>query len=153
MRKLVSILTGLLMVIMAAFFPVAAGVGNGSTTVQAELDRVRVSIGDVIEFRIIAESADKVRFHFPDENLDLSPFTILDRRIAIPETGRDVTHETLILTLSIYETGEFKIPPVTVQWENVDGKKGEVKTESQFVQVQSVLTGEETQFRNLKGPF
>lgn len=127
---------------------------------RTDLDSVRIQIGDVVTFKIragfgtAAQDAETsgYRFIFPGDDLDVSPFTVVDRSLEAPETGPDGIWETLVLKLSVYEVGEFEIPPVTVAWEGPGGATGEMTTEPEYIQVQSVLSGEEQSPRQLRPP-
>ena len=119
--------------------------------INVHMDQVRISIGDVLTMKINILATGEQRIVFPDQELDLAPFTILERQRDVETTDEGNIKETLTLNLSIYETGEFEIPPAIVRWENGNGQTGELVTEAQFVQVQSVLNTEEIKPRSFKG--
>jgi len=136
---------------------------------KTDLDKVRMTIGDIATFRIRAgfdtgtETGDAIhgeagrpaqdayRFVFPGDDLDVSPFTIVDRSVEVSESETG-TWRTLVLKLSVYEIGEFEIPPVTVVWEGPGGATGELATDPEYIRVESLLTGDEESIRDLRPP-
>jgi len=148
-RKTVLVLLAL--VAIPAQFTQIIAADMSAPKVEVKLNHVRVAVGDVIEFRALLEAEGEVRFQFPDEKLDLSPFVILDRKMEVPEAADNTTREIFLLTLSIYKTGEYKIPSIPIKWKNKDGQEGIISTEPQLIEVQSVLSKEEEKPRDLKG--
>jgi hypothetical protein len=120
--------------------------------VTAETDAVRYRIGDGIKVLIHADVPEGTSVLFPGDSLDVSPFTVLNRRIHPPEPMSGGVRETLELTISIYETGEFEIPGIEVSWESDDGTRESASTQPQYIVVESVLTQEQESPRNVKPP-
>lgn len=148
MRSLIRPITLMLLLLSTVTIPVLA-----VPKVSEELSQVQISIGDSFEYRINAVSDTPVRFTFPTEELDLSPFSIIDRQIEVPADTDAVSAETLILTLSVYETGDFHIPSLDVTWIDEDGNQGQISSEKQFIRVKSILVHEEEITpKPLKGP-
>ncbi len=107
-------------------------------------------VGDLVTLTISAEPDSNVRVIFPGDELSLDPFSILNRRMDVDRSSdRDI--ELLILEISIYEVGTFKIPSIPIIFERADGEMGEIGTDPIDVTVTSVLK-DETEPRGIKGP-
>ncbi|MBN1297017.1 hypothetical protein JXA80_09565 [bacterium] len=113
-----------------------------------ELDATRVRIGDPFHLRLTAEGSAPLRFIFPGDALDPAPAVILDRAMDIPSMPPDTLRETLVLTLALYDVGDFDIPAIAIEWESPDGRRGTLTSEPQFIRVEPILDESTTAPRN-----
>lgn len=143
-------------IMFCLFFPVTSVhlvfSNDMPVSVTTETDTVRYRIGDGIKVLIHADVPEGTRVLFPGDSLDMSPFTILTRRIRPPERISGGIRETLELTISIYEIGEFEIPGIEVIWESADGSRESVSTRQHSIVIESVLSQEQESPRNVKPP-
>jgi hypothetical protein len=120
--------------------------------VNVKTDKTRINVGDALTLEISTEAPRDIRIVFPDE-LNLKPFEVLDRHHEIePGTTKNTIKEKLIVKASIYEVGDFEIPPVQIDYETKSGEKNTVSTESVFIRVDSIITKETGSPRDLKPP-
>jgi hypothetical protein len=127
----------LLSVSLLVFLTVPSAV-SAEVSLSTTIDRSEITLGDPIDYRVrISYPAgvvlESVR---PVDKMD--PFEILDVTLGQPvvEGGRITTEDRY--RISIYETGDFSIPPYTVRYRTSTGAIEEVTSESHPIHVQSI---------------
>lgn len=146
-RSLVAIVT----VALAFGLSVAA---RAEVTVESSLDRREISIGDIIAYRVSIRCPEEVRLLGDPLEADLKPFEIIDASSATDETPQGDRITTITYRISVYETGEHKIPPYVVRYSTPDGEEHEARSEEHTIIVYSVISDPETaqDIRDLKDP-
>lgn len=143
-----STIFALIFMICAASYPAAAREGSDrGIDLTAEVDKGTVNIGDRITLRVTADKAPGMEMSFPGSFEDPGEFTLVGSA-PISERGR-VGRQYV---MSIYTTGAHVIPPLTVGYKTREAVEWNVAESPQVpIEVESVLTGEETDIRALKG--
>jgi hypothetical protein len=93
-------------------------------TVTARVDKPEGRVGDALHLSITAVGQLTTPVILP-ENIDLSPFSELDRRLEEKDLGDGKMRREFVLTVAAYQPGEVEIPSVEVTY---FGKGGEVLT-------------------------
>ena len=124
-------------------------------SVNAEVDRNAVSIGDKIKYTITVKSKKGIDIEFPEFGDTLAEFAIKD--FGSSKGGLFGTH-TLIqwYILDTFETGSLTIPSIGVKY-RLKGKTDwkEILSEEIEIEVKSVLNEEDTEtakLQDIKGP-
>ena len=122
--------------------------------VAARVLKSKIKIGDEIRFLVQVEHPRKYTITPPSAKTDLAPFEIKKMDASPTVKGQNRVQETYGFTLTVFEMGELKIPPLTVRYQEESGKSGEVRTDPVPVTVLSVgkkLTDKDD-IRPIKGP-
>lgn len=123
--------------------------------VEASVDRNEMLIGDKFQLTIKITHNQSVQILSKGKNFNLGQFEILDIIPGVSNTEPNgVVTATDQYTLSTYFTGEFDIPPLTIEYQTKDGKKGSLQTAPIKITVKS-LTPEESEnleIRDIKPP-
>lgn len=117
---------------------------------QTDIDQIRV--GDPIVLTVTVECPESARVIFPGDDLDLTPFTILDRRQTAVASGAGRIEETLVLSVSAYEIGQIDIPAMKVECELEDRTRETLQTQPISIRVATILTEQDQQPRAIKDP-
>ena len=113
----------------------------------------KATVGDEIKLFIQAERPRKFSVSIP-EKVVVAPFELKRVEASPFVSGQNRVRETFILVLTIFELGDFKIPPVPVSYKDESGRGGQVQTEPVAVKVVSVgkKPTDKDDIRPIKGP-
>lgn len=131
---------------------VYAADANVSAEVRALRSRIR--IGDEVRLLLSVEYPRKYSVTPPSEKINVSPFEVKGVNPEVFRKGQNRVRETFRLTLTVFQTGDLKVPPIVVQYTDEAGNAGQVATEPLSVKVESVgkkLTDKED-IRPIKKP-
>ena len=121
-------------------------------TVTGRVDKAEARVGDALHLSITAISQLTTPVILP-ENIDLSPFSELDRRLEEKDLGDGKMRREFVLTVAAYEPGEVEIPAVEVTY---FGKGGEVlpaRTQPIPIKIVSLIANEpEPKLKENAGP-
>lgn len=121
------------------FSPSAPAVEKAETVrAEARVLKDRIKIGDEIRLLLQIEHPRKFTITPPDEKLDLSPFEIKRVEPVPVRKGQNRVQQTFRLTLTVFETGDLKIPPIPVQVFDEQNDPSRVLTEPVPIKVLSV---------------
>ena len=109
-----------------------------NVSASARVLRSRIRIGDEARLLLSVEHPRKYSVTPPSEKLDLSPFEIKRVEPEVLRKGQNRIQETFRLTLTVFQTGDLKVPPIPVQFTDEAGNPGTVNTEPVSVKVVSV---------------
>jgi hypothetical protein len=98
--------------------------GPDAPTVTARVDKPEARVGDALHLSITAIGQKATPVILP-ENIDLSPFSELERRLEEKDLGDGKMRREFTLTVAAYQTGNLEIPAVEVTY---FGKGGQVLT-------------------------
>ncbi|MFC1480536.1 BatD family protein [Candidatus Omnitrophota bacterium] len=132
----------------------ASGVDNEverSLEITAKADKTQVHVGDRIKLEIFVEGAAGFEVEFPEKPEKLGDFSFIK---SYPiKTGWGKARKTgREYLMSVYDTGTHVIPPIQVRYKKAGGDQWHVLESPQVpIEVKSLLTGEDTDIRDLKG--
>ncbi|MFC1570220.1 hypothetical protein ACFL4E_00370 [Candidatus Omnitrophota bacterium] len=140
----------LFLTVLAVLFTFSASFGADRTLeISAEADKHQVRIGDRIELDVTTRRIKGVEVSFPEEPEKLGEFSFLESKSIKKGLGSSVIGKAYIL--SIFTTGTHVIPPVEVKYREEGQDTWQTALSPQVpVEVTSVLSGEETDIRDLK---
>ncbi len=147
---------GKILLILAIFLSGAPWAMAQSESVQVKATALpsRVTLGDEIRFLIQVERPKKFTLVPPSNKIKIAPFEIKKIEVSPYVDGKNRVRETFVLTLTIFELGEFKIPPMPIEYKNEGGRVGRVMTEPVSIKVVSVgkKPTDKDDIRPIKGP-
>ena len=120
--------------------------------VKTTASPTRVTVGDEINLMIQVERPKKAVMSPPSSKINLSPFE-LKRIEMLPPLGKNRVKETVKVVLTIFELGDFKIPPVALSIEE-SGRVEQVFSDPVDVKVVEVpkRVSDKDDIRPIKGP-
>ncbi|MBI3251957.1 MAG: hypothetical protein HYZ52_01375 [Candidatus Omnitrophica bacterium] len=140
----------------AAFFilfPLAAAAEQSPVKAEARVWQAQATLGDEIRVSVQVEHPRDFSVIPPSPQTPLSPFEIKKIEFSPFRVGKNRVRETLDLTLTVFELGELKIPPIAVTAKSDTGRTVEVRTEPLAVKIVSVgkRVSDKDDIRPIKG--
>jgi hypothetical protein len=124
-------------------------------SVESYVDRATITIGDRILYTLVVTADPEVQLEPLDLGSNLGAFEVKDYKIYDPEKNKDgkvVNRSEYLITT--FTTGEYVIPPITINYTDADSKKRLIESEPLFIVVESVGASEadKEDIRGLKPP-
>jgi hypothetical protein len=140
----------LLFVLAQYSFCLAEGIDD-RPEVTAEVDKKEISIGDWIKFDVRARNISTEEIFFPQGLESLGEFSVLESH-PLKQKWSGPRIEGREYVLSVYTTGTHVIPPIEVKYRLPGEDEWKTKESPQVpIEVGSVLTGNDTDIKDLKG--
>lgn len=147
----------------AVFFIAAAALFAGAVTGRAadggfeatfSINRQKATIGDDIVVAADIVHDDLFKISDLPKGLQVPPFIVKKVERVAPKKARGVTAEGFRITLTVFETGIYEVPPIPIRFKDAKGKPGVVYTEKWAVEIFSVLGNQKDtgDIRPLKSP-
>ncbi len=138
---------------MAAFFFLAASVVAAQPRVEASAEPTKVTVGDLILLTVTVRSPQPVQVEFPRPGESLGPFEVRDVAIAAAKEENGESVQVAAYTLSIFETGEFKIPSLELRFPAGHGSDAQTTATNEIaVTVESVKPADAKDILDIKPP-
>lgn len=143
-----------LLVIQGLCLLSAAAWAAGPVDVSVKALPAKVTLGDEIRLLIQVERPKVFSVIPPSNKLDLSPFEIKRVETSPDRRGQNRVRETFVLTLTVFQLGDLKIPSVPVEYQDSSGRRKTLMTEPVAVKVVSVgrRVSDKDDIRTIKGP-
>ncbi len=137
----------------AAFVFLFATSVFADVSVRTGVNRDTITVGDPIVYRMrIRHSETEIIEVVPGAGFP-GPFTIQEERPPSVRTLDDhQAEETRDYVLTVFDVGEFILPPITVRYLTSEGDSGRVFSNPVAVLVQSVLPENQEDIQDIKGP-
>lgn len=119
----------------------AACAGN-QISMQSEVDRNVITIGDYIDYRIVMDYDPDINVEMPGLGINLGMFEIKDYNVKPDQVKDGRINREIIYKISTYTTGEYTIPGITVEY-TVQDKRERIVSNPIKIEVKSVTKGEE----------
>jgi hypothetical protein len=130
----------------------AASVRADAPTLTARVDKAEARVGDALHLSIIAVSPSSTPVILP-ENIDLSPFTELERRLEEKDLGDGKMRREFVLTVAAYQPGAQEIPAVEVTYFGEGGEVLSARTQPIAITITSLIANEpEPKLKENAGP-
>jgi hypothetical protein len=124
--------------------------GKQYVDITAEVDKDRIYIGDKITLDIVVEPA-QTEWVFPEFPEKLGEFSVIES-YPLKEGWPAQRITGQVFVLSIYTTGTHVIPPVSLEYRMPGESEWHTGNSPQVpIEVMSLLTGDDTDIRDLKG--
>jgi hypothetical protein len=124
--------------------------GKQYVDITAEVDKDRIYIGDKIKLDIVVEPA-QTEWVFPELPEKLGEFSVIES-YPLKEGWPAQRITGQVFVLSIYTTGTHVIPPVSLEYRMPGESEWHTGNSPQVpIEVMSLLTGDDTDIRDLKG--
>ena len=124
-------------------------------SVESYVDRATITIGDRILYTLMVTTDPEIKLEPLALGSNLGAFEVKDYKISDPEKTKDgkVINKSEYM-ITTFTTGEYVIPPVTVNYTDPQGEKKQIKSEPLFILVKSVGASESDKedIRGLKPP-
>jgi hypothetical protein len=149
--KLLVCLFTLLMV----FSHIAFASEQSLISVKSNVDRATITIGDRILYTLAVKSDSTVKLEPLALGSNLGAFEVKDYKIHDPKKTKDgkvINKSEYIITT--FTTGEYVIPPITINYTDPNEEKKQIKSEPLFILVKSVgaTKSDKEDIRGLKPP-
>ena len=124
-------------------------------SVESYVDRATITIGDRILYTLKIITDPKIKLEPLSLGSNLGAFEVKDYKIYEPKKTKDgkiINKSEYVITT--FTTGEYVIPPITINYTDPGGEKKQIKSESLFILVRSVGASESDKedIRGLKPP-
>ncbi len=121
---------------------------------ETKLLKDKIQIGDEFKLYIIVDRPRLVTVSAPNPKVSIKPFEIKSVELSPVKKGQNRIQETFILTMTVFELGDLKIPPIVVPYQVEGGDAGEARTEPVALKVVSVgaKITDKDDIRPIKGP-
>lgn len=122
-------------------------------TVSAKVDRSRITVGDVIRYTVTVTADDGIQVDLPQETDEIGDFEVRSYQATGPAVKDGKSVWTLEYSLSIFSTGEFKLPPFKLTYHTGDEtQKSELFSEAIELVVESVKPADAEDILDIKSP-
>jgi hypothetical protein len=125
---------------------------SGFISVDSEVDKSTITIGDLIEYKVIVKHAPEVQVFWPSLGSNLGAFEIRDYQVKDPYEADGLIFEEIQYTVSTFDTGAYIIPPIILEYAlaGADSLRQQLQAEPLEIYVRSLLPSEEGDLRALK---
>lgn len=139
---------------LAAWGLWACAAAAAAPTVEADPDRDKVTLGDVIRLVVKAEYPEGWKAELAARSSDLAPFEVLGTKVLAEGRAGDNLRRGFLIRLTIFELGEFQIPPVPVELTDPSGRRSLLYTQPVPLRCLEVSPHPEKddRIRPIKGP-
>jgi len=124
-------------------------------SVESYVDRATITIGDRILYTLIVTTDPEIKLEPLALGSNLGAFEVKDYKISDPEKTKDgkVINKSEYM-ITTFTTGEYVIPPITINYTDPNGEKKQIKSEPLFILVRSVgaTESDKEDIRGLKPP-
>jgi len=119
--------------------------------VTATVDESEIHIGDRVELKVVADNVSGYEVSFPEAPERTGEFSFIESRPLKPKRGKAKSAGHAYV-MSIYTTGMHVIYPIQVGYRKSGQDEWRVTESPQVpIEVKSLLTGEDTDIKDLKG--
>lgn len=138
---------------LSIFVSGASLASNGRISLEAKVDKSKITIGDLIHYSIIVTRNANVTIEMPELGANLGAFEIRDYNDPEPEKRKGEIIQRREYIISTYDIGDYEIPPVLVRYRVAgDSTWKELASETIKITVASVKPSETSDIRDIKPP-
>ena len=143
----------LLIILFVGLLPMKTNSQEPHVSVSSQVDKSRITIGDLIEYSITVVHDKDIQIEMPGLGANLGGFDIRDYNVAESEKRDGMIVSGVQYKISTFFTGEFEIPPLTVAYYTPDDSTAKyLSTEKIKIVVESVKPSEAGDIRDIKTP-
>jgi len=119
-------------------------------TLSTSVDKSEITIGDKITYTLKITYEKGIEVTLPSPGKNLGQFDILDYNEPPPTEEDGKVIKIIEYIISNYAVGEYKIPPIKIEYQPQNGETRELATDEIQITVKSVVKPEEQDIRDLK---
>jgi hypothetical protein len=122
-------------------------------SIRSSVDKAEITVGDPITYTLSVTREESVKVDLPHLGINLGGFEIRDynqqegKRL---KDGRILDRVDYLIT--IYQTGEFELPSVEVEYTTPTGERGKLSSQPIRIVVESVKPNNAQDIKPIKGP-
>ena len=121
---------------------------DSQLSVQAEVDRTALTIGDPLHFTLTLKYSPDLKIDSLNLKEKLNKFEVRDSTVTTKTKKREIATQYKF-TLVPWQTGEYEIPSLTINYKDKDGRQKSVFSDPLKIEVKSVL-GQVTDSADIK---
>jgi len=121
--------------------------------VKSKVDKRVITVGELIKYTLLIEKDENIQVQVPGYGVDLGSFEIHDYKgIKQQRTkkGRVLIQTEYIITT--YDTGEYKIPPITIEYTMPDKKTKKIYSQEIKIKVKPTMPQNAKDIKDIKPP-
>ncbi|MEW6095702.1 MAG: BatD family protein [bacterium] len=121
--------------------------------VESKVDKAIITVGELIKYTLIIEKDDNVQVKLPGPGANLGSFEIRDyKKIEKQKTqkGKLLLQTEYIITT--YDTGEYKIPPITIEYSLPDKQTKKIHSQEIKIEVKPTMPQDAKDIKDIKPP-
>lgn len=131
----------------------AALAGEGTISVDSQVDKSTITIGDLVTYTVTVTHSQDLQVKMPELGENLGMFEIRDYSVHDPVTKDGLVQQRIDYVISTFDVGEFEIPPLTFYYSSAgDTLQHALKTKSLKIVVESMKPSEAGDIRDVKNP-
>jgi len=138
-------------IILLLFLPL--GSPGDYLSVKSSVDKAKITVGDPITYTLTVTRQESVKVVPPELGANLGGFEIRDYH---QEQGKKLKdgriQDRVNYVITIYQTGDYQIPPVEVGYTLPNGEKGKFSSQPIKIQVESVKPSDAQNIKGIKDP-
>lgn len=121
-------------------------------SIRSSVDKAKITVGDPITYTLSVTREESVKVDLPQLGINLGGFEIRDykkeeKRL---KDGRILDRVDYLIT--IYQTGEFELPSVEVEYTTPTGERGKLSSQPIRIVVESVKPNDVQDIKPIKSP-
>ena len=121
--------------------------------VESSVDRSTITVGDPITYTLTITRAESVVVRPPEMGVNLGQFEIRDYEVVDPQkTEAGLITDSYSYVISVYDVGEFEIPPVSIFYTDLAGQPRSIRSQAITITVNSVKPSEAEDIKDIKPP-
>jgi len=145
----------LILLLFTSFALISQAAEESLISVESNVDRATITIGDRILYTLTVKSDSTVKLEPLALGSNLGAFEVKDYKIHDPKKAKDgrITNKSEYV-ITTFTTGEYVIPPITINYTDPNGEKKQIQSEPLFILVKSVgaTESDKEDIRGLKPP-
>lgn len=131
----------------------STGFAQGTVSLETEVDKSTITIGDIIRYTLAVTYSPDVRVNMPSPGSNLGQFEIQDYDVQEPQEIDDMLRQASVFQISIYDTGSYTIPPIEIGYQiEGDSTRYTLQSEAVAIRVNSVKPSEAEDIKDIKAP-
>jgi hypothetical protein len=147
--------SALILLLFTSFALISQAAEESLISVESNVDRATITIGDRILYTLTVKSDFTVKLEPLALGSNLGAFEVKDYKIHDPQKtkeGKVINKSEYVITT--FTTGEYVIPPITINYTDPNGEKKQIQSEPLFILVKSVgaTESDKEDIRGLKPP-
>ncbi len=130
----------------------AADAAERGVSVQVQVDKAQMRIGDLLTYRVTVISAAGIETAWALPTEQFGSFQVRDRRLLKPQVKKGRKTESALLTLQTFALDETVLPPLEVRYRKAGGEWRMIASAPLVLSVLSMNPDLSAEIRDIHGP-